>query len=292
MVEVEVGPFNDFAQLTLFEDAAAGIDGASEITVKRFSAGRATVSMNLENPIDLLRELEERAPFDFVVRDTRRDGLVLDVDEDAPSRTARRSDLPARFRHTSLSFSAPSVRPAWRTYVRDESESSRHDRRDGHCTGGCASRCGCLQAALRTFALRLGVWDRCAAVPRSVQERQKERRGPGREPREQLAQHRTATSATSTRPTRSIWSPPIATSSARTISCHSTGSITARVAFSFASRRPRMAQKAAIHYAADYELAGAVAQLGRALRWHRRGRGFESHQLHSPDPPSHQVGAH
>jgi hypothetical protein len=82
MVEVEVGPFNDFAQLTLFEDAAAGIDGASEITVKRFSAGRATVSMNLESPIDLLRELEERAPFEFVVRDTRRDGLVLDVDED------------------------------------------------------------------------------------------------------------------------------------------------------------------------------------------------------------------
>jgi hypothetical protein len=38
--------------------------------------------MNLESPIDLLRELEERAPFEFVVRDTRRDGLVLDVDED------------------------------------------------------------------------------------------------------------------------------------------------------------------------------------------------------------------
>ena len=56
---------------------------------------------------------------------------------------------------------------------------------------------------------------------------------------------------------------------------------------------PKNAQKAAIHYAAEYELAGAVAQLGRALRWHRRGRGFESHQLHSPDPPSHhEVGAH
>jgi hypothetical protein len=88
MVEVEVGPFNDFAQLTLFEDAAAGIDGASEITVKRFSAGRATVSMNLENPIDLLRELEEKAPFEFVVRDTRRDGLVLDVDEDGREQAA------------------------------------------------------------------------------------------------------------------------------------------------------------------------------------------------------------
>jgi hypothetical protein len=37
--------------------------------------------MKLENPIDLLRALEEKAPFDFVVRDTRRNGLVLDVDE-------------------------------------------------------------------------------------------------------------------------------------------------------------------------------------------------------------------
>ncbi len=80
-VEVEVGPLADFAQLTGFEDAAAGIEGASEIKVKRFSGGRAWVSMNLENPIDLLRELEEKAPFDFVVRDTRRNGLILDVDE-------------------------------------------------------------------------------------------------------------------------------------------------------------------------------------------------------------------
>ena len=87
-VEVEVGPFNDFAQLTLFEDAAAGIDGASEIRVKRFSGGRAWVSMNLENPVDLLRELEEKAPFDFVVRDTRRGGLVLDVDEDGREQAA------------------------------------------------------------------------------------------------------------------------------------------------------------------------------------------------------------
>ena len=30
-IEVEVGPLNDFAQLTGFEDAAAGINGASDI---------------------------------------------------------------------------------------------------------------------------------------------------------------------------------------------------------------------------------------------------------------------
>ncbi len=81
-VEVEVGPLSDFAQLTGFEDAASGIEGASEVMVKRFSGGRATVSMNLQGPVDLLRELAERAPFGFVVRDTRRGGLVLDVDED------------------------------------------------------------------------------------------------------------------------------------------------------------------------------------------------------------------
>jgi hypothetical protein len=81
-VEVEVGPLKDFAQLTMFEDAAAGVEGASEIRVKRFSGRRATFSMNLENPVELLRELEERAPFEFVVRDTRRDGLILDVEDD------------------------------------------------------------------------------------------------------------------------------------------------------------------------------------------------------------------
>jgi len=81
-VEVEVGPLNDFAQLTGFEDAAAAIEGASGIHVKRFSRGRATVAINLADPVQLLSELEERAPFDFVVRDVRSDGLVLDVEDD------------------------------------------------------------------------------------------------------------------------------------------------------------------------------------------------------------------
>jgi hypothetical protein len=80
-VEVEIGPLNDFSELTGFEDAAAGIRGASEIHVRRFSRGRATVSMNLEDPVQLLNELEWRSPFGFKVRDRRRDGLVLDVEE-------------------------------------------------------------------------------------------------------------------------------------------------------------------------------------------------------------------
>jgi multidrug efflux pump subunit AcrA (membrane-fusion protein) len=81
IVEVEIGPLSDFSQLVGFEDAAGAIGATSEISVRRFAQGRATLDMRLSQPVELLRELEERAPFEFRVRDTRPDRLVLDVDE-------------------------------------------------------------------------------------------------------------------------------------------------------------------------------------------------------------------
>ena len=80
LIEVEVGPLSDFSQLVGFEDAASGIGAAAEISVKRFTKGRATLEMNLAEPVELLRELEERAPFEFRVRDTREGRVVLDLD--------------------------------------------------------------------------------------------------------------------------------------------------------------------------------------------------------------------
>lgn len=82
IVKVEVGPFDDFSQLVGFEDAAGQIDGTSEISVERFSEGRATISMHLDEPVELLRELEERSPLEFQVRRTADDNLVLDVDDE------------------------------------------------------------------------------------------------------------------------------------------------------------------------------------------------------------------
>ena len=93
-VEVEVGPLKDFAQLTNFEDAASGIESVEDVKVSRFADGRATFSMSFGQPVELLRELEERAPFEFKVRDTRGEGVVLDIDAEPPgatTRTARRS---------------------------------------------------------------------------------------------------------------------------------------------------------------------------------------------------------
>lgn len=83
MVRVEIGPLDDFSQLVGFEDAAGQIDATADISVERFSEGRATLSMRLDEPVDLLRELERRSPLDFRVRRTSGDNLILDVDEDA-----------------------------------------------------------------------------------------------------------------------------------------------------------------------------------------------------------------
>lgn len=80
-VKIEIGPLDDFSQLVGFEDAVGQI-GASEISVERFSEGRATLSMNLDQPVDLLRELEELSNVEFKVRRTAADNLILDVDED------------------------------------------------------------------------------------------------------------------------------------------------------------------------------------------------------------------
>jgi hypothetical protein len=80
-VKVEIGPLDDFSQLVGFEDAVGRL-GASEISVERFSEGRATLSMRLDEPVELLRELEERAPLEFRVRRTADDNLILDVDDD------------------------------------------------------------------------------------------------------------------------------------------------------------------------------------------------------------------
>ncbi len=82
LVKVQIGPLGDFSQLVSFEDAAAQIDATSEISVERFSEGRATLSVRLDEPVELLRELGERSPLEFRVRHSAGDSVVLDVDDE------------------------------------------------------------------------------------------------------------------------------------------------------------------------------------------------------------------
>lgn len=86
-LRLEIGPLGDFSQLVGFEETVGKI-GATDISVERFSEGRATFSMRLDQPVDLLRELESLSSIDFKVRHTAPDNLILDVDEDGPERHA------------------------------------------------------------------------------------------------------------------------------------------------------------------------------------------------------------
>ncbi len=86
-LRLEIGPLGDFSQLVGFEETVGRI-GATDISVERFSEGRATFSMRLDQPVDLLRELESLSSLDFKVRHTAPDNLILDVDEDGPERHA------------------------------------------------------------------------------------------------------------------------------------------------------------------------------------------------------------
>ena len=79
LVQLEIGPLSDFSQLVGFEDAVRAIGPASEISVTRFSKGRATLDVRLSEPVDLLRELGERSPFEFEVRSLRDGRLILDL---------------------------------------------------------------------------------------------------------------------------------------------------------------------------------------------------------------------
>lgn len=81
LVHLEVGPLSDFSQLVRLEDAVAELGAASEISVKRFSRGRATLALRLDRPVELLRELEERSPFELKVRSLKDDRLIVDVAE-------------------------------------------------------------------------------------------------------------------------------------------------------------------------------------------------------------------
>jgi hypothetical protein len=82
-VSVDVGPFEDFSQLVRFEDAANAIGATGDISIKRFSEGRARIDVALSEPVDLLREHEARCDLEFKVRSTTDDEIVLDVDDAA-----------------------------------------------------------------------------------------------------------------------------------------------------------------------------------------------------------------
>jgi hypothetical protein len=86
-VRLEVGPLRDFSQLARLEEAITGL-GGSDVRIERVSKGRATLALDLDSPVDLLRELEERAALDFRMRRVGQERVVLDVDDEPNTQAA------------------------------------------------------------------------------------------------------------------------------------------------------------------------------------------------------------
>ena len=109
--------------------------GASEISVERFSEGRATLSMRLDEPVELLRELEELSPLDFKVRHTADDNLS------STSTTSRaRSSAPPerRPRHGNRSR-RQSTGAYWRPPITNEAVAQLAERLRGTREAGGSS---------------------------------------------------------------------------------------------------------------------------------------------------------
>jgi hypothetical protein len=76
-VEVDAGPFVDFAALSSFERALARIGGVTDVYVRRFVDDRATIEVTLGEPTLLVRALAADLPFGFDVQSMDDEGLAL-----------------------------------------------------------------------------------------------------------------------------------------------------------------------------------------------------------------------
>jgi len=62
-IELDAGQFGDLGSLTAFEQALATLPGVSEVYIRGFEAGRATIDLSLHAPTPLLEEMTERLPY-------------------------------------------------------------------------------------------------------------------------------------------------------------------------------------------------------------------------------------
>ena len=66
-VEVDAGPFGDFAALSTFERALGRLPSVQDVYVRRFSGEQATIELTLGEEIDLVARLRDLLPYEFEV---------------------------------------------------------------------------------------------------------------------------------------------------------------------------------------------------------------------------------
>jgi hypothetical protein len=78
-VEIEAGPFIDFATLSAFERALTLLPRVEDVYVRRFAADRAVIELTLAEPAPLLQALERALPYDIDVTAYEHGRISLDI---------------------------------------------------------------------------------------------------------------------------------------------------------------------------------------------------------------------
>lgn len=78
-VELDAGPFTDFASLSAFERALGAIPNIEDVYIRRFEGDRATIDLKLEEPAPLLEEMTARLPYQFAVDHSDLDRIAVTV---------------------------------------------------------------------------------------------------------------------------------------------------------------------------------------------------------------------
>ena len=78
-VEVEAGPFQNFASLAAFEQALGGLSKVEDVYIRRFEGDRATIEITLQEPAALLDEMTQRLPYRLTVDVAEHDRIELEV---------------------------------------------------------------------------------------------------------------------------------------------------------------------------------------------------------------------
>jgi cell division septum initiation protein DivIVA len=83
-VELDVGPFDDFGELSAFARTIRRIPGVVDVDVGAFADGRATLGITLGVPVVLGRALAETVPAAFAVDSASERSLAITLAADAP----------------------------------------------------------------------------------------------------------------------------------------------------------------------------------------------------------------
>ena len=78
-VELEAGPFSDFAALRAFELSLAQLPKMEDVYVRRVGEDRAVIELTLSESAPLLQTMRELLPYSLVVRSANSSKLVVDV---------------------------------------------------------------------------------------------------------------------------------------------------------------------------------------------------------------------